>query len=72
MKKLLEKAFKENNFKLLEKENLNQIPHQIITNQLKINDEIKSCDWLFKNGIDYNEKDKAGNTGLMLACFMKK
>lgn len=30
MKKLLEKAFKENNFKLLEKENLNQIPHQII------------------------------------------
>lgn len=72
MKKLLEKAFKENNFKLLEKENLNQIPHQIITNQLKINDEIKLCDWLFKNGIDYNEKDKAGNTGLMLACFMKK
>lgn len=74
-KKLIEKAFKEDNFDLLKEtykiEELNQIPHQLITEQLKIKEPIKLCNWLFNNGIDHNAKDKLGNTGLMIACFMK-
>ena len=74
-KKLIEKAFKEDNFNLLKEtytiEELNQIPHQLITEQLKVNKPIELCNWLFNNGIDYNTKDNLGNTGLMIACFMK-
>ena len=74
-KKLIEKAFIEDNFNLLKEkytiEELNQIPHHLITEQLKINKPVELCNWLFNNGIDHNAKDKLGNTGLMIACFMK-
>ena len=74
-KKILEKAFKEDNFNLLKetysKEELNQIPHLIISEQLNIKNPVELCRWLFKNGVDYNAKDQLGNTGLMIACFMK-
>ena len=74
-KKLIEKAFKEDNFNLLKetytKEELIQIPHLIISEQLNINNPVELCRWLFNNGIDYNAKDNLGNTGLMIACFMK-
>ena len=74
-KKLIQKAYKENNLNLLKEtytnDELNQIPHQIVSEQLKVNNPLELCNWLFKNGIDYNTKDKLGNTGLMIACFMK-
>ena len=74
-KKLLQKAYKENNFKLLQetykKEELEQIPHQIICKKLEITNQLEICNWLFQNGVDYDAKDKLGNTGIMIACFMK-
>lgn len=73
--KILKKCFKEKDFDTLIKKynikDVEQIPHNILTNKLKIENKINFCKWLFDNNVDYNAKDNLGNTGLMIACYMK-